>query len=158
MLQSCAGLEGKSGADARISAFDSQNLLLYVHISQTFRIWKIPFYYAPVSLVTVLQLNHNKADGKYYIESQNDLYQVDQFIKFVFPGGWLLVWLWQFWATAFCLLGAVALWPVSFVEEWMGQKDDGPREVKIARGGRTRSILVDEIDLLDAERKGSINR
>ncbi|KAF2477971.1 uncharacterized protein BDR25DRAFT_179543, partial [Lindgomyces ingoldianus] len=98
-------------------AFDEPNLLLYVNISQVFRIWFIPFYRAPVSLVTVLQLNHNKGNGLYYIHSQNDLYQVDQFVKFVAPGGWVIVWMWQFLATLFCLLGAAALWPVSVAEE-----------------------------------------
>ncbi|KAF2240756.1 hypothetical protein BU26DRAFT_405687, partial [Trematosphaeria pertusa] len=98
-------------------AYDEPNLILYVSIHQIFRIWVIPFYKAPVSLVSVLTLKHNRGDRKYYIDSQNDLYQVDEFIKFVAPPGWILVWLWQFWSTFFCLLGAVALWPVSLIEE-----------------------------------------
>ncbi|KAF2739418.1 hypothetical protein EJ04DRAFT_484221 [Polyplosphaeria fusca] len=127
-------------------AFDKPNLLLYVTISQIFRIWLVPFYRAPVKLVTVLELRHNKGDGKYYITSQNDLYQVDQFVKFVAPGGWVLVWLWQFWATLFCLLGAVALWPVSVVEEWVGRKGEL---------GTGRNGADGEIELLDAERRRS---
>ncbi|KAF2195253.1 hypothetical protein K469DRAFT_698822 [Zopfia rhizophila CBS 207.26] len=132
-------------------AFDEPNLLLYVNISQVFRIWIIPFYRAPVSLVTVLKLSHSKDDCKYYIESQNDLYQVDQFIKFVAPGGWVLVWLWQFAATLLCVLGAAVLWPVSWVEESMG------REGEIGTGKKQKG-LVDGIELMDAERKGLVER
>ncbi|KAF2267400.1 hypothetical protein CC78DRAFT_490255 [Lojkania enalia] len=111
-------------------AFDKTNLLLYVTVSQIFRIWVIPFYYAPVKLVTVLELEHNKSNGKYYIDSQNDLYQVDEFVKFVAPGGWVLVRLWQFWATIFCFLGAVTLLPVSAVEEWMGSEGGRSEKMK----------------------------
>lgn len=44
---------------------------------------------------------------KYYIQSQNDLYQTSEFIKFLVPWGIgvLFVVLWQFWATIFCVLG-----------------------------------------------------
>lgn len=98
-----------------------------------------------MSLVTVLKLQHNKINDRYYIESQNDLYQVDQFVKFVAPGGWVLVWLWQFWATVFCVLGTVALWPVSVVEEWAAEK------------GRGDKGLVDGIELRDLERKGLVD-
>ncbi|KAF2799443.1 hypothetical protein K505DRAFT_62869 [Melanomma pulvis-pyrius CBS 109.77] len=125
-------------------AFDEVNLLLYVSISQIFRIWVLPFYRAPVSLVTVLKLQHNKNNDRYYIESQNDLYQVDQFVKFVAPGGWVLVWLWQFWATIFCVLGAVALWPVSVVEERAAEKSRGDKE-------------LDGVELRDLERKGLVD-
>ncbi|KAF2196530.1 hypothetical protein GQ43DRAFT_452286 [Delitschia confertaspora ATCC 74209] len=100
--------------------FDESNLLLYVQLHQLFRIWFIPFYRAPVNLVTVLKLMRDK-DGKYYIDSQNDLYQVDEFVKFItLPGGWVFVWVLQFLATAFCLIGAVLLWPVSAWEEFVG--------------------------------------
>ncbi|KAF1983506.1 hypothetical protein K402DRAFT_309050, partial [Aulographum hederae CBS 113979] len=98
-------------------AYDPKTLTLYVNISQIFRIFLVPFYAAPVNLTTVLTLMHDKRDDRYYITSQNDLYQVDQFVRFFLFGGWLLVWLWQFVATAFCVVGAVVGWPVSWVEE-----------------------------------------
>jgi len=46
---------------------------------------------------------------KYYIQSQNDLYQTSEFIKFVVPWGLgvFLVVLWQFCATIFCVWGAL---------------------------------------------------
>ncbi|CAO2654411.1 Nn.00g111440.m01.CDS01 [Neocucurbitaria sp. VM-36] len=112
-------------------ALDEPNLVLYVQIFQIFGIWLIPFYYAPVKLTSVLTLKHNRGDGKYYIDSQNDLYQVDQFVKFFAPGGWILVWLWHFMATFFCVVGVVLLRPVSWAEEhwgWRQQMGKGEEE------------------------------
>lgn len=107
-------------------AFDEPNLLLYVQLFQIFRIWVIPFYYAPVELTTVITLEHNQEDGKYYIAKQNDLYQVDQFMKFLVPGSWVLVLLWQFWATFFCIIGVILGVPITWVEEnWLGYLGEG---------------------------------
>jgi hypothetical protein len=111
-----------------LAAFDEANLILYVTIFQVFRIWLIPFYYAPVTLTSVLTLEHDEQDGKYYIASQNDLYQVDQWIRFVAPGGWVLVHLWHYWATFFCLLGAIVLRPISLLEERWGMGSSGEVE------------------------------
>ncbi|EXJ72584.1 uncharacterized protein A1O5_03730 [Cladophialophora psammophila CBS 110553] len=141
-------------------AFDEQHLRLYVSLRQNFKLWVVPFYNAPVKLVTVLQLttdpalmppapqenvtatelkngnDHEKPDSshgnpkqrdeaesagtprkeaddgdidrvKYYIQSQNDLYQTTEFIKFVIPWGVGVVLLitWQFCATLFCVVG-----------------------------------------------------
>ncbi|OAP65255.1 hypothetical protein AYL99_01227 [Fonsecaea erecta] len=141
-------------------AFDEKHLRLYVSIHQNFKLWVVPFYNAPVKLVTVLQLTTNptsmpheplepmtateldngkvsdrrgnftpdsshssvsgrklgfhevvhdgNGDGtKYYIQSQNDLYQTTEFIKFLVPWGIgvFLVITWQFCATMFCVIG-----------------------------------------------------
>ncbi|KAI9719759.1 MAG: hypothetical protein M1812_003247 [Candelaria pacifica] len=115
-------------------AYDSKNLILYVSISQVFAIWFIPFFRAPVSLTTVLQLTHDPSTEKYYITKQNDLYQVDQFLRFV-PGGWLFAFVWQFVATGFSVLGALLLWPVSYVEENLMLKQEG---------GTVRHVGIDE--------------
>ncbi|RAR09096.1 bli-3 protein [Stemphylium lycopersici] len=125
-------------------AFDEANLTLYVTIFQIFRIWAVPFYYAPVRLTTVLSLRHSPSMGKYYIEKQDDLYQVDQWIRFVAPGGWMLVWLWQAWATFFCVLGMWLLWPVTWIEENWGWGEgvgmDSSRQVKMGeKEGEVRS-------------------
>jgi hypothetical protein len=75
----------------------------------------VPTHRSDVSLVTVLQLAQDASDEsnkKYYITSQNDLYQTDQFVKFVFPwGGQHLVLLWHFIATFFCVLAALVFVP-----------------------------------------------
>lgn len=126
-------------------AFDEKKLTLYVNIHQIFRIWIIPFYKAPVSLVTVLKLvrypplppqpsysasiNPNDSQNGslatssktplFFIQSQNDLYQVNEFFRFFSAFGVLsgFLLLWQFVATALCVLGAGLLWPVSWVEQ-----------------------------------------
>lgn len=90
---------------------------LYATITQKFRIWIIPFYLAHVNLVTVLQLKRSKQSDKYYIQSQNDLYQVNEILRFIFLGGSSILWLLQIIATVFCVLGALILWPQTWVEE-----------------------------------------
>ena len=137
-------------------AFDEQHLRLYVSIHQNFKLWVVPFYNAPVKLVTVLQLttarssidiadraasgptltaeidtgksaqgkkpdeaeDNKKTNGekssdgpgatRYWIQSQNDLYQTTEWIKFLIPWGvgvFLMI-LWQFYATLLCVAGA----------------------------------------------------
>lgn len=115
------------------TAFDQTNLILYVHISQVFRVWLIPFYSAPASLVTVLHLAYVAAAddagedgdkggrGKYYITAQNDLYQTNEFVRFFWFGGFLIVWMFQFAATFFCVLGAFFLSPFTALQERVQQ-------------------------------------
>ena len=98
-------------------AYDSKTLTLYVHVSQRFRIWIVPFYVAPVSLVTVLQLIKDKKTDKYLIQSQHDLYQVCELVRLLWFGGWLIVWLLQLCAALVCSLGAALLWPQTWIEE-----------------------------------------
>ncbi|KAF2807896.1 uncharacterized protein BDZ99DRAFT_68391 [Mytilinidion resinicola] len=113
-------------------AFDKQNLTLYVSISQVFKLFIIPFYKAPVSLVTLLQLE--RRDKKYYIANQNDLYQTDEFVKFVAPwGGALLVQLWQLMATLFCVLGVWLLWPLGVLFDLV-VRPEGTQKVVGGRG------------------------
>lgn len=90
-------------------------------MSQVFRIWLLPWYKAPVTLVAVLQLVRDEPSGRYYVRSQNDLYQVDQWVRFIpgLFGGAVVVWVCQFLATFVCLVGAVVLWPVTWVEEYV---------------------------------------
>ena len=57
---------------------------------------------------------------KYYIASQEDLYQTSEFVKFVLPFGGLgeaLVVVWQVLATLLCVLGAWVFWPLTLVRE-----------------------------------------
>ncbi|KIW95984.1 uncharacterized protein Z519_03050 [Cladophialophora bantiana CBS 173.52] len=168
-------------------AFDEQHLRLYVSLHQNFKLWVVPFYNAPVKLVTVLQLttdpilmppdpqenlttsvlkngnkhgapdsSHGNAeqrdeaesagtprkeadDGdsdkvKYYIQSQNDLYQTTEFIKFLIPWGVGVVLLitWQFCATLFCVVGTkvydLLVWlPQKLYRQHSGAFDNNPK-------------------------------
>ena len=107
------------------TAYDEQNLRLYVNISQTFAIWFVPFHRSPVTLTTVLQLAYGQnlnipapsppsSTSKYYITSQNDLYQVDQFVRFFAPWGVgsTIIAIWHWFATLCCIIGARLLQPV----------------------------------------------
>ncbi|KAL9021153.1 MAG: hypothetical protein Q9185_001692 [Variospora sp. 1 TL-2023] len=145
-------------------AYDEKNRTLYVDIHQVFRIWVIPFYNVPVSLTTVLKLirdpplppqpsystpiNPNESwhatlnrtttsseKPLYYIQSQNDLYQVNELLKFFSQFGLLsgLLVLWQFIATALCVVGATVFWPVSWVEQ---NVVGGNKERSIAEAAR----------------------
>lgn len=108
-------------------AFDKEHLKLYVHMSQIFSIWIVPFHVAPVTLTTALDLttdsglSDTRTNGdhtKYYITKQEDFYQPSEFIKFIFPhfGHWLVS-AWHLIATFFCLVGVVLLWPIVWLEE-----------------------------------------
>ncbi|KAG9692876.1 hypothetical protein KCU95_g6792, partial [Aureobasidium melanogenum] len=103
-------------------SYDEKNLVLYVGLTQVFAIWAIPTHRAEVSLVTVLHLSpqkdpQNEEKIKYYISSQNDLYQTDQFIKFVLPWISIIVPIWQILATFFCVIGSYLFTPVTWWEE-----------------------------------------
>jgi hypothetical protein len=47
----------------------------------------VPFYAAHVQLVTVLKLDQDKQTRRYLIQSQEDLYQTNEFVKFFWFGG-----------------------------------------------------------------------
>ena len=76
----------------------------------------------------------NNAPTTYLIQSQNDLYQVNEFVKFTSQFGILsvLVYAWQLLATLLCVLGAGLFWPVSWVE-------------LIVVGGNEERSLVDAV-------------
>ncbi|KAI9851609.1 MAG: hypothetical protein M1838_003203 [Thelocarpon superellum] len=103
--------------DVTSVAYDEKMLRLYVEVHQIFSIWLVPFYAANVSLVTVIDLAYDKPRQVYLIKSQNDLYQTTEFIKFFWPGGWVVAMLWQYVATLLSILGALILWPVTLVED-----------------------------------------
>ncbi|KAL5363105.1 hypothetical protein BJX96DRAFT_155170 [Aspergillus floccosus] len=98
-------------------AYDEQNLKIYANISQVFSIWAIPFHSSPVNLTTVLDLvprtkeTPRGIDGQeapktlYYIARQEDFYQTSEFVKFLTPSAAVPVYIWQSFATLFCVLG-----------------------------------------------------
>ena len=68
-------------------------------------------------MTTVLHLSYSTSTKKYYIRSQNDLYQINEIVRYFWVGGFLVVWVWQFFATLVCLLAATLFWPVTWFEE-----------------------------------------
>lgn len=121
------------------TAYDRKNLILYISIHQLFRIWLIPFFSAHVSLVTVLHLvpqKHVSSPTTYLIKSQNDLYQVNEFVKFGSQLGILsvVVYAWQLLATLLCVVGAGLFWPVSWVEQNMVGGNEQRSLVDVVKG------------------------
>ncbi|KAI6892031.1 hypothetical protein D0869_14098 [Hortaea werneckii] len=118
-------------------AYDEANLILYLNITQTFAIWFIPFHRSPVNLTTVLHLTRSPSSKKYLIKSQNDLYQVDQFVRFFLPWGGIgttLVSLWHAWATFFCVVLAWIFAPFLRLEQaWAERRTRGAAETRLMR-------------------------
>ena len=109
-------------------------------LHQLFRIWVIPFFSAPVTLTTVLRLveelparDETRKQPKYRIQSQNDLYQVNEFFKFFSLTGVasVLLLLGQFVATGFCVVGTWLFWWVSWAEQNVvgGNRERGLKDV-----------------------------
>ncbi|KHN97085.1 uncharacterized protein MAM_05194 [Metarhizium album ARSEF 1941] len=113
------------------AVLDPHTDTLYVSIRQTFAIWFVPLYAARVRLLTVLALRKQRSPSpasraalsgpgqeraRYYISSQEDLYQTNDCAQFLVPrvGPWLCL-LWQLFSTALCVVGAVVLLPVYHV-------------------------------------------
>jgi hypothetical protein len=113
-------------------ALDKANSILYVGAQQSFRIWPVALlgYCAEVELTTKLGLRFEEGEGKYFIESQDDLYQTDQFARFVWFGVWMVVWGFQVVNMGICVVMAYLLAPVTWVEErWQnGQVSNLPKE------------------------------
>jgi hypothetical protein len=126
--------------------------MLYVNMNQIFRIWVFPWYRAPVELTTVLQLVHNKGDGLYYIRSQNDLYQVDQWVQFIpfWLGARPFVLFLHALGTLGSVIGAYLFWFVTAAEERYAQNGGKAKN-------RGNQALVDGIELQELERKSIVN-
>ena len=126
------------------AVFDQRSSILYVSIRQTFALWFVPLYRAPVKLVSVLHLSQRASwdasesvarsavtEGRepsaalsgpgqerlrYYIDSQEDLYQANDCVQFLAPGLGPLLWFaWQLCSTFLCVAGSVLLWPLYLV-------------------------------------------
>ncbi|CAI7676170.1 unnamed protein product [Penicillium pancosmium] len=140
---------GSAPSADRPPAFDEKNLKLYIHMSQIFTIWIVPFHVAPVTLTTVLDLTTDASKTNtptngdrtlYYIAKQEDLYQTSEFVKFVVPhvGNWI-VFTWHLVATFFCLLGVTILWPMLWLEE------KGYLPSRLAHGGNLAYSIQNKI-------------
>ncbi|QIW94638.1 hypothetical protein AMS68_000156 [Peltaster fructicola] len=127
-------LSPKIELDIQSVAYDEIKQILYVTIHQVFSIWALlGLHRSNVVLTTKLQLKKRK--NKYYIQSQNDLYQTDQFMKFcTIPWGigGLFVIIWQWFATLFCVVLARIFSFVTTSEQWY--YDQGRQKLKDAQG------------------------
>jgi hypothetical protein len=113
-----------------IIEFNQKSSILFVDIHQIFSLFFVPFYKSNVHLTTKLQLVHSANDGKYYIQSQEDLYQSNEVVKFFWPGGATIIWFWQLFATGLCILGALTLSPITWVEQRHANRVNGVNGVK----------------------------
>ncbi|KAF7896618.1 uncharacterized protein EAF01_009021 [Botrytis porri] len=114
---------------------ETQTLFLQLH--QQFHLFFVPFFYPTVYLTTILYLARAKdsSEDKYLVKHQEDLYQSAELVKFFWPGGTQIISFWRWIATLFCILGAMAFAPVTWMEEWgwfgngkdvkRGEKEDG---------------------------------
>ena len=120
---------------AQPAAFDEKSGLLYVTIRQRFSVWAIPFYSVAVKLVTVLELvkqtsrdavagaespeldaddeSGGPPTSRYYIASQEDLYQMNEALQFIMPGFGRRLWtVWQLVSTLICVLLSLITLPL----------------------------------------------
>ncbi|KAK0352030.1 hypothetical protein LTR94_022500, partial [Friedmanniomyces endolithicus] len=144
--------------------YDEANLILYVSISQIFAIWFVPFHRSPVTLTTKLQLTRKPtstrlATNKLYIQSQEDLYQVDQFVRFFAPWGVgdAVVYLWHFIATIGCVVLSIIFAPFTRLEERYAEGRVGRVEEVFMKGVFMKGVEgIEERRLTDgAERRAA---
>jgi hypothetical protein len=121
--------------------------VLYVNLTQVFAIWTVPFHRAEVNLDVRLQLTQHRHSEKYYIAQQNDLYAVDQWIKFVLPLGigTFLVAIWHFITLVATVLGAIVATPIVWLEQsWADQRsrNGNRRQASVTRGREEVKRLI----------------
>ncbi|KAH7034422.1 hypothetical protein BKA57DRAFT_476145 [Linnemannia elongata] len=100
-------LSPRTVLEVHSAVLDHGQNILYVQVSQEFSVWFIPFYHAHVHLVTMLHLTRSPYDHKYYICKQEDHYQLNEVVKFFWPYGNVVLTLWQFMTTFFCVMGSL---------------------------------------------------
>ncbi|KAH8590549.1 hypothetical protein B0O99DRAFT_664128 [Bisporella sp. PMI_857] len=95
-------------------------------------IWMIYRWYKILSPKVVLEVQSNVKsppyleitplsnpnNGKYYIVSQEDLYQTNEFVKFVCLGGVTIIYFWQISATIVCAIGSLLFFRVIRAQQW----------------------------------------
>lgn len=107
------------------SEFNQPSNILFVEMHQVFSLFFVPFYKSRVHLTTKIYLVQSEDDNKYYIKGQEDLYQLNEVVKFFWPGGATIIWLWQLFATGLCILGALCLAPITWIEQGHSNKVNG---------------------------------
>ncbi|KAK0388960.1 hypothetical protein NLU13_2537 [Sarocladium strictum] len=144
------------------SEFDEKSGLLYVSLRQTFSLWFIPLYKAPARLVSVLQLTqcnvnehlaqHDPSEPlhpektrprlRYFIASQEDLYLVNDSLRFLLPGlGPALFFMWQLYTAWLCVVGSVILLPLFQSQRKLRDRVDHVLRAVDHLGGRKATDL-----------------
>ncbi|KAK5136995.1 hypothetical protein LTR08_001502 [Meristemomyces frigidus] len=130
-------------------AFDEKKLILYLTIHQIFALGLVPFHQCPVTLTAVLRLSRPHSSGRYYIQSQEDLYQTSEFVKFLLPFGVgsTLVVFWQLLATMGCAVMAMVFAPLTWLAQAKAdrrargeKKMEGLKETRLWSGSSAREI------------------
>ena len=95
--------------------------MVYISMHQYFSLFfERPFgYVGKIPLVTVLHLKKDDTTDRYYIHSQEDHYQPEEFLKFFLPGGHYLVEWWQGFNAFASVIGALLLTPWLRVLIWL---------------------------------------
>jgi len=108
--------------------FNQKSKILFIEIRQIFSLFFVPFYKSDVRLTTKLSLVQSAENHKYYIKTQEDLYQLNEVVKFFWPGGATVIWVWQMLATFLCIVGALMLAPVTWMFQRHSNKVNGVRK------------------------------
>lgn len=89
---------------------------------------------------------HPQAGTKYYIKSQEDLYQTDQFVNYVLPFGICvtIVTIWHYVSTLLCGISATLLGPLRL--EWRDLRMDSLRRTSISTQEPAALDVLSEID------------
>lgn len=104
-------------ANVHKTEFNQKSNLLFVDIHQVFSLFFVPFYQSNVRLTTKLQLVQSPENNKYYIQSQEDLYQLNEVVKFFWPGGATILWLWQLLNMSLCVVGVLIFKPITMFDQ-----------------------------------------
>lgn len=96
----------------------------------------------------------NGEETKYWISSQEDLYQTTQFVKFFLPYGIgvFLVFVWHLFATAGCIAGSFFLSPITWIEEKFALN----KEAREVSGHNVTEVAVNVVEHLSHEASGVI--
>lgn len=109
-------VDARNGLTDKMAAeFNQETQTLFVSIHQIFTLFFI--YKANVHLTTKLSLVQDNTARKHFIKHQEDLYQTDEVVRFFWPGGNYIIWLFQVVATLTCIGGALALAPITWMEQ-----------------------------------------
>ncbi|SZF00718.1 unnamed protein product [Blumeria hordei] len=124
-------LSPRVSAQVQRVVYDDKAAHLYCEVQQIFSPVFLPFYHASSHLTVKLQLQRDGPDGKYYIVTQEDLYQSTELVRFFGPGYSTLVFFLQLLVSYACVMGALLLAPITWLEQMTAEKSEQVNGVKI---------------------------